>query len=135
MSADLNNLINFSSMNIEELIERDPVKMGSTPVFANTSVPIKHLFDYLESGDSLETFLSDFPTVGREQAIAILKFSRESLLGKPGNDQVRLDLMRRALTDELFLADLNETMKDFSLADQEEEIDDILTVERLARKP
>ena len=54
---------------------------------------------------------------------------------KPGNDQVRLDLMRRALTDELFLADLNETMNDFSLADQEEEIDDILTVERLARKP
>ena len=42
--------------------------------------------------------------------------------------------MREALTDELFLADLNETMNDFDLADQEENIDDILTVERLARK-
>ena len=42
--------------------------------------------------------------------------------------------MRAALTDELFLADLNETMNDFDLADQEENIDDILTMERLARK-
>jgi len=121
-------------MKIEELIERDPEKMGRTPVFAGTTVPIKSLFDYLESDDSLETFLSDFPTVSREQAIAVLKASRESLLNYSDTDRARLDLMRTALTDELFLADLNETMNDFDLADQEENIDDILTVERLARK-
>ena len=102
--------------------------MGRTPVFANTSVPIKHLFDYLESGDSLETFLSDFPIVSREQAIAVLKASRESLLNYSDTDRARLDLMREALRDELFLADLNETMNDFGLADQEDEINDILTV-------
>jgi uncharacterized protein (DUF433 family) len=120
-------------MNIEDLIERDSVKMGRTPVFANTSVPIKHLFDYLESGDSLETFLSDFPIVSREQAIAVLKASRESVLNYSDTDRARLDLMRKALRDELFLADLNETMSDFGLADQE--INDILTVERMAREP
>ena len=43
------------------------------------------------------------------------------------------ELMQEAASDTLFLADLNETMNDFDLADQEENIDDILTVERLAR--
>ncbi len=43
--------------------------------------------------------------------------------------------MRTAVTDGLFLADLNETTEDFGHADREEEIDDILTMERLARKP
>ena len=43
--------------------------------------------------------------------------------------------MREALTAELFLADFDETMGDFRLADQEEEINDILTVERMAREP
>jgi uncharacterized protein (DUF433 family) len=52
-----------SLMKIEELIERDPGKMGGTPVFSGTRVPIKHLFDYLESGDSLEEFLDQFSTV------------------------------------------------------------------------
>lgn len=122
-------------MKIKELIDRVPEKMGRTPVFAGTRVPIKHLFDYLESDDSLERFLSDFPTVSREQAIAVLKASRGWLLHYSDTDRARLDLMREALTDELFLADLNETMNDFALADQEENIDDILTVERLARKP
>jgi uncharacterized protein (DUF433 family) len=52
-----------SLMKIEELIERDPGKMHGTPVFPGTRVPIKHLFDYLESGDSLEEFLDQFSTV------------------------------------------------------------------------
>ena len=121
-------------MKIEELIERDRDEMGRTPVFAGTRVPIKNLFDYLERADSLETFLSDFPTVSREQAIALLKESRESLLDYSNTGRTSLDLMRAALTDELFLADLNETMNDFGLADQEENIDDILTVQRLARE-
>ena len=55
-------------MNIEEIVEVDPEKMGGTPCFTGTRVPIKHLFDYLEGGDSLEEFLDQFPTVNREQA-------------------------------------------------------------------
>jgi uncharacterized protein (DUF433 family) len=58
-------------MKIEELIERNPEKMSGTPVFPDTRVPIKHLFDYLEGGDSLETFLDQFPTVSRDQALAL----------------------------------------------------------------
>jgi uncharacterized protein (DUF433 family) len=60
-------------MNIEEFVGVDPERIGGTPCFAGTRVPIKNLFDYLETGDSLETFLDDFPTVSREQAQACSK--------------------------------------------------------------
>ena len=40
------------------------------------------------------------------------------------------ELMQEAASDELFLADLNETMEDFGHADQEDH--EILTMDRLA---
>jgi uncharacterized protein (DUF433 family) len=105
-------------MKIEELIERDPEKMSGTPVFTGTRVPITHLFDYLEGGESLEEFLDQFPTVSREQAVAVLSASKQSLLNTPTNTQDRMELMSHAVDDELFLADLNATMEDFEDADQ-----------------
>ena len=63
-----------------ELIESDPEKLGGTPVFHGTRVPIQNLFDYLEGGDSLEIFLDDFPTVSKEQAIGILELFKIKLL-------------------------------------------------------
>jgi uncharacterized protein (DUF433 family) len=50
-------------MKLEELIDRDPGKMSGTPVFYGTRVPITHLFDHLEDGESLEEFLEQFPSV------------------------------------------------------------------------
>ena len=38
------------------------------------------LIDYLEGGDSLEDFLEDFPTVSREQTIALLEEASELLI-------------------------------------------------------
>ncbi|HKO99500.1 MAG TPA: DUF433 domain-containing protein [Pyrinomonadaceae bacterium] len=102
-------------MKVEELIERDPEKMSGIPVFQGTRVPIKHLFDYLEKGDSLDQFLEDFPTVRREQAVALIGVSRDSILGHPTNIQARIALMNKAVNDELFLADLNATMDDFNV--------------------
>ncbi len=67
-------------MNIKELIEVDPEKMSGAPVFIGTRVPINHMFDYLEAGDSLDVFLDDFPTVTREQALGVLELMRERLL-------------------------------------------------------
>jgi len=37
-------------------------------------VPVETLFDHLEAGISLNTFLEDFPTVTKEQAIALLEW-------------------------------------------------------------
>lgn len=67
-------------MDVKEIIEVDPEKMSGTPVFTGTRVPINHLFDYLEAGDSLDEFLKDFPTVKREQALGVLELMRERLL-------------------------------------------------------
>ena len=67
-------------MNANELIECDPEKLGGTPVFFGTRVPIQNLFDCLESSESLEEFLDQFPTVAREQAVQVLEASKEELL-------------------------------------------------------
>ena len=61
------------------VIHSDPRIQGGVPVFVGTRVPVKNLFDYLESGDSLDQFLEDFPSVSREQAIAALELAREAL--------------------------------------------------------
>jgi len=49
-------------------------------VFAQTRVPVKNLFDYLEAGESLDQFLSDFPSVAREVAVAVLEQAREAVI-------------------------------------------------------
>ena len=60
-------------------VHRDPEILGGTLVFVGTRVPVKNLFDYLEAGDSLDEFLSSFPSVTREQAVAALELAREAL--------------------------------------------------------
>jgi uncharacterized protein (DUF433 family) len=62
------------------LIERDPDKLGGTPVFYGTRVPVQNLFDCLESGESVDEFLDQFRTVTRQQALDVLEASKESFL-------------------------------------------------------
>ena len=49
-------------------------------MFRGTRVPVQAFFDYLEGGHALDEFLADFPTVCREDAIAMLEAARESLV-------------------------------------------------------
>ncbi|MBU2446975.1 MAG: DUF433 domain-containing protein [Bacteroidetes bacterium] len=49
------------------------------PVFAGTRVPVKNLFDYLETGETLEKFLEDFPSVSREQVTTLLETAEKLL--------------------------------------------------------
>ena len=58
------------------IINIDPEILGGTPVFSGTRVPIKNLFDYLESGESIDYFLDDFESVQREQVIMLLVMSQ-----------------------------------------------------------
>jgi len=58
-------------------INIDPEILGGTPVFYGTRVPIKNLFDYLETGDSIETFLEDFDSVKKDQVIKVLEMSQK----------------------------------------------------------
>jgi uncharacterized protein (DUF433 family) len=47
------------------IVNIDPDILGGTPVFFGTRVPVKNLFDYLETGESIETFLDDFESVSK----------------------------------------------------------------------
>ncbi len=60
-------------------IHSDPHILGGTPVFVGTRVPVKTLLDYLEAGESLTVFLDHFPSVSREQAVAVLELAKEML--------------------------------------------------------
>ena len=64
------------------IINRDPEILGGTPVFMGTRVPIRAIFDYLEAGDSLDEFLDDFPSVKKEQALAVLELERHTFTEK-----------------------------------------------------
>lgn len=66
------------------IIQRRSDVLHGTPVFHGTRVPVRTLLDYLEAGDSLDTFIEDFPTVSRDQAIALLELAKEALIPDEG---------------------------------------------------
>lgn len=61
------------------ITHRHPEILSGTPVFVGTRVPVRSLFDYLEGGDTLEEFLRQFPSVKREQTIAVLDAACETV--------------------------------------------------------
>jgi uncharacterized protein (DUF433 family) len=67
-------------MTQQNFIEVNPNKMSGMPVFRDTRVPIKNLFDCIEEGETIDQFLDQFPTVSREQVNGVLALSRERLL-------------------------------------------------------
>jgi len=61
------------------VVHSDPEILGGTPVFVGTRVPLRNLFDYLKRGHGIDEFLDAFPSVSREQAIAVLENAHEVL--------------------------------------------------------
>ena len=58
-------------------VQSDPRVLGGTLVFRGTRVKAQTLLDYLASGDTLEDFLEDFPSVKAEDAELFLQLARE----------------------------------------------------------
>jgi len=54
-------------------VSRSQDIMGGAAVFTGTRVPIETLFDYLEAGESIDEFLEGFPSVSRDQVVALLE--------------------------------------------------------------
>lgn len=67
----------------EPLITDSPERLGGTPVFAGTRVPVQSLIDYLEAGDPLDVFLLQFPSVSRDHAVAVLEIAKRALMQAP----------------------------------------------------
>ncbi len=55
------------------IITIDPEIQSGAPVFTGTRVPIKSFFDYLSTGESMETYLEDYPAVSRQQIEELLQ--------------------------------------------------------------
>ena len=64
----------------EQIITSSPDVMGGTPVFAGTRVPAQTLLDYLKAGETIDDFLEGFPTVSREQVIALLEEAEAQII-------------------------------------------------------
>ena len=61
------------------VVERDPAKVGGEWLFKGTRVPVKALFENLESGARIDDFLDWFPGVTRDQVETVLKHAERSL--------------------------------------------------------
>jgi uncharacterized protein (DUF433 family) len=62
------------------VVSIDPQIMHATPCFTGTRVPVQTLLDYIQSGDTLDSFLRDFITVKRELAVLFLELAKDRLI-------------------------------------------------------
>ena len=74
-------IVDYVNIKINKMETRfiniDAEILGGTAVFYGTRVPIKNLYDYLETGETIDNFLEDFENVKREQVIGVLKISKK----------------------------------------------------------
>ena len=67
---------------VKDYINIDKDILSGNPVFKGTRVPIQTLFDHLEKGISIDEFLEDFPTVKKDQTIAVIEIASKILSSK-----------------------------------------------------
>ena len=65
--------MNYGPINI------DPETMGGTPVFTGTRVPVESLFQWIGTGETLDEFLDNFPSVKREHAIQVIELASKTV--------------------------------------------------------
>ena len=66
---------------LSSVVHSDPEILGGTVVFVGTRVPARILFEFLSAGDSLDKFLDAYPSVKRDQAVALLELAEDALVG------------------------------------------------------
>ena len=65
---------------VDQIVHCDPEILSGTPVFVGTRVPVQNLLDHLEAGETIDDFLTGFPSVRREQVISFLEAAKDRLL-------------------------------------------------------
>lgn len=61
------------------VVERNPEKVSGAWVFRGTRIPVTALFENLEDGASVDDFVSWFPGVTKEQVVAVIEHTTNSL--------------------------------------------------------
>lgn len=64
------------------LVSKSDELLSGTLVFYGTRVPVRNLIDYITTGETIDSFLDDFPSVSREQVVRFLE-TAESVLATP----------------------------------------------------
>jgi uncharacterized protein (DUF433 family) len=54
--------------------------MSCTPCFRETRVPVQSLIDFLEGGERIDEFIKLYPSITRDQVLAVLDFANSQLL-------------------------------------------------------
>ena len=80
----------------EPVLHRKRDIMSGELVFTGTRVPVYILIDYLESGNGLDEFLHDYPTVTREKAVAAIRLAGEALREQYSEVAVRRESAKTA---------------------------------------
>ncbi len=57
--------------------------LNGEAVFTKTHIPVKTLFNSLDSGDSMEDFINDFPDVSRQQIEEVLVYAKKLVTSLP----------------------------------------------------
>lgn len=58
---------------MRDIVRRDPAIMGGEPCFRGTRIPVSVLFANLEAGVPLEEILESYPTLDRNDVVAVLR--------------------------------------------------------------
>ena len=61
------------------LVVSDPGILGGKPVFRGTRLPVETLFEYIADGQTLDYYLETFPSVTREQVLAVLRYGQQRI--------------------------------------------------------
>ena len=61
-------------------VERSNNKVGGAWVFRGTRVPVRALFENLETGATIDQFLEWFPGVTAQQVTSVLEHTEQSLI-------------------------------------------------------
>ena len=62
---------------LADVVTIDKEVMHRTPCFANTRVPVHTLIDFLETGETIDDFLSVYPTIPKQHVFSFLELSRD----------------------------------------------------------
>ena len=65
---------------MSEVVAIDEGIMHGVACFTNTRVPVQTLIDFLETGESIDDFLTVYPYIPRQQVLTFLELSRDITL-------------------------------------------------------
>jgi uncharacterized protein (DUF433 family) len=64
------------------IVVSDPEIAGGEPIFRGTRVPVATVFAYLQEGVGLGEILAEFPTLDREDVLAVLREAHSLVVGQ-----------------------------------------------------